>query len=683
MPPAAIGTTSEVVKGESALNPAYLSSEPTSKTQEAGEKPMKRNDSVSRFLNFLNTHSSMSVNLTTEVSYTQRRVIQDNVMDRNFTFSVPYFEDGSEKMFFSLPFIIADATYRNTDIDTKDVNVKSDNLAAMDWIPLIRGAVRNYLKVHRFEAIMNDIRRELIDMGHVITKEVDGDTEIVQLINIVRPADVMDLQDGGLVESTYLSYEDMLTNKSYWEKSWNDIEQLKSVMDSVQRNVFRVYEWWTMDWFEVAGEKKYTRGCIKFLDKSLIESNLSERPEDWVPACELERFASPYFEKINNKKLIKKMEKQGLIENGNQRRIYPYEEERLIRVPGRWMGMGYYEMLRHEGKAFNRTLNEKLQYDEILHKGIMVHTKSPFTSNVKGSGRGLEADVMNRIQSGAVISIKAGEKLDRLNMGSLTADFIETAEYWFKLARQKVGVSETAIGDRLPSSTTATVGVLNEKQSKNAFDIVNEQQGIFFQNLFTRFKIDEIIDDITETEWAKIIGDREELMRMEEKFIENLVNTSINKSAQEGMFVPMSSVFPPEERKRIMDAVKLVRAEQGEARFAQFKRELLKDFDLNVSFYITNDGYDKQVVLNSVQNAIDTVAKNPMTTLDMDKLIEMKMEIMDLNIAGLRKSPEQIEQDRMMAMMAATGGQSPAAAPTVTENIGKSFGQSNKQTAVA
>lgn len=109
------------------------------------------------------------------------------------------------------------------------------------------------------------------------------------------------------------------------------------------------------------------------------------------------------------------------------------------------MGMGYYELLRHEGKAFNRTLNEKLQYDEILHKGIIVHTKSPFTSSQKGSGRGLESDVMNRIQSGAVVSIKAGEKLDRLNLGSLTADFIMTAEQWFKLARQKVGVSETAI----------------------------------------------------------------------------------------------------------------------------------------------------------------------------------------------------------------------------------------------
>ena len=67
-------------------------------------------------------------------------------------------------------------------------------------------------------------------------------------------------------------------------------------------------------------------------------------------------------------------------------------------------------MLCHEGKAFNRTLNEKLQYDEVLHKESQFILSPPFFIECQGSGRGLESDVMNRIQSGAVISIKAGEK---------------------------------------------------------------------------------------------------------------------------------------------------------------------------------------------------------------------------------------------------------------------------------
>ena len=189
-------------------------------------------------------------------------------------------------------------------------------------------------------------------MGHVLTKEVNGETLIVNLVNIVRPADIMDVQDGGLIETTYLTYEQMLENKEEWAKEWDEIEQLKSVLDSMERKLFRVYEWWTMDKFMVAGEEKYTRGCIKFLDKSMMESVVSkgEDAATFIPACELSRDStSPYFEKINNKKLLAKLEKQGLIEFGDKKN-FPYEEERLVTVPGRWMGMGYYKCFAMKGR---------------------------------------------------------------------------------------------------------------------------------------------------------------------------------------------------------------------------------------------------------------------------------------------------------------------------------------------
>jgi hypothetical protein len=336
--------------------------------------------------------------------------------------------------------------------------------------------------------------------------------------------------------------------------------------------------------------------------------------------------------------------------------------------------MGYYELLRVEGKAFQKTMNEKLRYDELLHKGVMVHTKSPFNS--KGTGRGLDSDIINRIQTGTMISIKSGEKLDRLNLGTLTADFLATAEAWFKLARQKVGVSETAIGDRLPASTSATTSVINERQSKNAFDIVNEQQSIFFEKLFTRFKIKEIIDEITEDEWTKIIGDKEEFQRMEEAFIENLVNIGIQNAAQTGMIAPMSSSLPPEEVDQLKQAVTTLRGRQGESRFAQFKKDMIADFDFNVSFYFDSRPFDKQVVINSIDQTINAIQGNPMSEIDANKLIEMKADIMGLDVVSIRKSPEKIQADKD-AMIAAQNPQMPAAA--TPEMPGKVFGQANAQ----
>jgi hypothetical protein len=408
----------------------------------------------------------------------------------------------------------------------------------------------------------------------------------------------------------------------------------------------------------------------------MFDATLSDTPDNWTPYLELERFASPYTEKVQSKKELKRLKELGLIEGKDQKRIYPYEEERLVTVNGRWMGMGYYELLRNEGKAFQKTMNEKLRYDELLHKGVIVHTKAPFAS--KGTGRGIESDVINRIQTGTMISIKSGEKLDRLNLGSLTADFLATAEAWFKLARQKVGVSETALGDRIPSSTTATVGVLNEKQSKNAFDIVNEQQGLFFEKLFSRFKIVEILEEITEDEWTRIIGNPEELQRLEEPFIENYINMAVAEAARTGKFVPQGSTMPPEEMDKLKQAVQILRGRQGEARFAQFKKAMLADFDFNVSFYFDDRPFDKQVILNSIQDTINTIAGNPMSEIDSNKLIEMKADIMGLDVASIRKTPQQIEQDRQAAIAA----QQPAGAVNPIEMPGKSFGEANQMKAM-
>jgi hypothetical protein len=627
---------------------------------------------VSRFMTFISTNSSMTVNLTNEVSYDQREVIEENILDKNFKFSVPAYSDGTEKVYFSIPYILADATYRNTDMDTKDVQVKSDNYAAVSWIPLIRGAVKNYLKVSMFDEVMNDVRRELIDMGHVITKEVNGETKIVNLLNIIRPAEIMDLQDGGLAEAVYLTWDKMLLNKEEWKDSWDKVLELKKIMDSNQRKTFRIYEWWTVDKFD----GKETKGCIKFLDCSMYDATLSDTPDNWTPYVELESFATPYSEIVHNKALLKKLKAQGLAK-GNEIPIYPYEEERLVKVNGRWMGMGYYELLRNEGKAFQKTMNEKLRYDELLHKGVIVHTKAPFAS--KGSGRGIEADVINRIQTGTMISIKSGEKLDRLNLGSLTADFLATAEAWFKLARQKVGVSESALGDRIPSSSTATVAVLSEKNAKNAFDIVNEQQGIFFEKLFTRFKIQEIINNITEDEWTKIIGDPAELQRMEEAFIENLVNASVAEAARTGKILPDTSSLPTETLDQLKQAVQVLRGRQGDLRFAQFQKSMLEDFDLNVSFYFDDRPFDRQVILNSIDATINAIAGNPMSEIDVNKLVEMKADMMGLDVASIRKTPQQIEADRAMAIAA----QQPEGAVNPLEQLpGKSFGEANQMRAL-
>jgi hypothetical protein len=515
-------------------------------------------------------------------------------------------------------------------------------------------------------------------MGHVLVKEVENKTHIVNLLNVVRPPHITDLQKGSIAERTLLSWAEILQNKLAWKSNWKQVEELKKLLDSVQKKSFIVYEFWTIDQFEVNGVMKETKGCIKFLDCTMYDEMVADRPQNWVPYVELERFASPFEEKVRSKKVLNGLIESGYIEKGAKTQpIYPYEEERLIPVQGRWMGMGFYELLRPEKKAWNKTLNEKLLYDEMLHKGVLVHTKAPFSMNQKGSGRSIESEIVSRIQTGTMISIKAGEKIDRLPIGSLAADFINSADKWFDIARKKAGITEMTMGDRAPGSQSASASVLQQQQGKTTFDIVTEQQGLFFERLFTRFKLESILDEITQEDWVKIVGDADELARLEEPFIENLVNQGIQNAAQNGLIAPQSSQASPEMINQAKTAVRTLRGRYGEERPVQLNKKILDKFDFGARFIVGNEAFDKQAMLNSLQEAINIVSQNPTVGLDVTKLIEKKLDMMDISPISLRKTEQQIQQDRQMAMMAAQG-QPNGAKSKPTESMAKRFGQNNQ-----
>lgn len=646
--------------------------------------------SLARFSTFINEYAEGRVGITNEVHYTIRDILKDNELERNMSFAYPYDENGNKKYFFSLPYIIADAIYKNTDIDTKDIQIRSDMLEAAAWLPLLRGAVSHYLKKTYYGTMINSFRKELIDNGHVLVKEVDNESKIVPLLNIVRPPHIEDLQDGGLAERNLMTWEDMLVNKEAWKDSWAKIEKLHEMMESQQKKTFVVYEWWTVDEFQRGDQWFTTKGCIKFLDCTEYDEENPDDAESWTAYEELERFATPNSVVPVSKKRLKKLQECGWIADGEKLEpVYPYEEQVLIRVPGRWLGMGMYELLRPETEAYIKTLNEKLLYDEMLHKGVLVHKRAPFSSNQRGTGRSLEADIINRIQTGTLISIKAGESIDRLNIGSLTADFLSSANAWFEIARRKAGVTETSVGETLPASTPATIGVLNERQGKTAFDIVNEQQGLFLERLFTRFKLQSILEELSEEEEVIIAGGPDELRKMEDAFVENLVNVNIQKAVNKGKITPNSSSISDEDYGIIKEAVHTVRSQYGDQRPMEFDKEFASKFLLYAKFDITNEAFDKQIILQALQEAINTVTQNPTLELDSSKLIEAKLDIMGISPLKFRKSPEKIMEEQMQAIefaqaeAAAKAGTTSAVnanpqAPRPVQGEAKTFGESNQ-----
>lgn len=649
---------------------------------------------------FISNYSQGTVVLSPGVSYSILDVVNDNYRRFNRKFESPYFADGTEKIYYPLSYIMARTLFENTDIDTKDLQLHSETFEGSDLVALLKPAVKQYLKDTDYGETLNLMRQDLINMGHLITKEVDNETKIVDLRNIIRPPHMMDIQDGSVAERILMTYEDLLSHKDEWTDHWEDIEEMYSLMcgnfttkevgeglgaklvlttpsgktyDSSalfgqETTYFVTYEYWTRDVFKVNGKDIITKGCIRYLDRSILHPHDDGDAVGWTPNVELERFASPYSEHVVSKRKREALRKQGQLTKNDEVRIYPYEEQRLITIPGRWMGVGIYEITSGAEEQFNEILNNKRRMDQLQHKGIYVHR---LPSN--GESSGLTQEFITSLTTGAVLTVEQDEDFQRLNLGSMVQDFILSADKVFELARQISGVTAQGTGEDLPASTTATIGVINQQKAKTTFDIVVEQQSLFLRRLFTKFKLKSIIEDLSLGEWINIVGDPMELNTIEDVYVKNYVYSKVQERMESGQLVM------PGDVEKLVEAVKQERARRG-FRPVQFSKEVLKNIRMKVEFVITNESFDKLNRVRELQQAIQNAIMDPNNTLSITRMQEEVLDLLNLSGRKYRMTEEELarvkEAEIRRAMMESKGvGSMPKNGEVLSP--GQDFGNAN------
>ena len=614
---------------------------------------------IKEFEQFKSNFEEGDVSISPNVFYNVRDVIESNNRLRNSKYIDEEYPDGTTKLFFNIARIMSHTIFKNTDMDVKDIKLHPLTDYTMKIAPLLRPCIHAYLKLEDFGEDMNYYRQELIDMGHIMVKEVDGESIPVNLLNIIRPPHILDLQKGGLIEKINYTWDDILAHKKDWEDSWEEIEELKAKMDITQTVNFTVYEWWTIDKFKIGRKNKETRGCIKFLNRESTRPEEEENTSEWQPSIELERFATPYSMKIRNKNKVKRLQELGFIEKGkDEMPIYPYEEQRFLTIPGRALGLGIYELTKGMGEYYNENINEKRRYDQLAHKGILVHKQSS-----TGEQKTLTQEFLSNLDTGAILQVENDEDLSRLNMGSLVNDFLGSGDKIFELARQITGVTAQGTGEEIPAATTATVGMINQQTAKSTYDIVNEQQDLFLRRLFQKFKIKSMLKDLTAKEFVEITGDPKDLIEMEAEYAQQYAYQAVLKGMETGesqkevlLLMENMDVTLKQAQDifvdKMVEVVKTELGKGGDIRFSQITDDLIKTADFNLEFYLINETFDAPARARAIT---ETLAR-PMVMLSREKLEEEWADLMGLSGRRLRKSDEDRAAEAMMAEQGLTGG---------------------------
>ena len=583
---------------------------------------------MSRTTAFLDENQDMQVTIVPGAYYNIGNVISDVFRAVNSQFLTSTWSDGMPKEFFDVSKVMAINIKHGTDLDTKDISIEAENQQAIGVVGVLKPIIQNHLKVEDYASLLNSVRDELVDFGHVILKKTSEGTETVDLRNVVRPAHILDVQKGGLIEKHEWTYSDMLQRKSKFDK-WEEVETLWEKMKTQGLSTFQVYEHWLIDDFD----GQVTKGVIMSLDREIMKPEDGSEPSDWDTTVELSRTKTPYTKPIADIQKKKELEKSGFLIDGEEP-LYPYEDIRFVTVKGRWLGAGVYEITAPVRRAYNRTLNVKLRYDEIQTKGTFLHTKGI-------NGKSLTQEAINALESTGVVDLQNGAQLEQLKIQSLTNEFINSADKFFEFARQLLGLTAQGTGEDLPANMPATTAVINDNRAKTLFDSILETQGIAWRNWFSDFELDDILDNLSAKKWAKIQGSEEDLievitpfaikyLKMDQRF-QNMVSLGRELKIMEAVQPAIDKVQKELVKDNIMN---------GTA-FVSFKKSFLKNAQFFIDFVITNEASDKQAEIVEMQALHDKALINPASSLSPAKLEEGILNKINQDAKRFKKTKEE------------------------------------------
>lgn len=514
-------------------------------------------------------------------------------------------ETGLERLWVPLTEWSVEGMVKNVDLDTKDVNIKSPEAKYNPVASTLKCILFNILgKIHFGETLNNLIRRTCIDgTGIVKVYEKYSDefkkkmiqVKVIDPLNIIIDPTFESLQEVPLIERVIMTRDEI-----YNQGGWKNLEEITYKKGSVPTTA--VYERWgkiplSLITKRESDENKWLEGCIICSGAPGDEDNAS-----------LKSFKPAVVHKIFiNKKGIK-----------------PYEEICLKKVPGRGWGRGIPEMLKGLQKWLNTVVNVKRNNALIFQTGLFKVKK----------GSGITRQQIEKLGAGGAIPVDNMEDIQPLRTDDLKPSVYREEIDIMSMADRVSGIFEMARGETLPSSMPATTAILQEKGSRSTFSLIQENIGLLLERLFKRHIIPSTIENLTEGEVLRITGQPEDLEKIDEAGINYLINEEIAKYKKQHGRAPLFGDIQ-ELKVKAQNHLKKF----GKDRFVEIVKHIF-DTSYDVEVYITDEKFDKSVMVKQLTDLLFAFGRIPGINLDIDAITKEILDIMGISGSRFIKKVE-------------------------------------------
>ena len=573
---------------------------------------------------FISDNETMRVEVSPGVSYSMRDVINRLYRIYNAQFlNNPVEASGFKNIFFRKMWVVYRTLIQGSDVDLKNLNIRSTNGVKIRLVALLRAMFVSHLSRTSFGELIDKIMAEMCWFGTSIIKRFNGTVETVDLRNYITEPNIQDPQERRHAEMCYYSYDEVMANRDEWKGGWEDVMNVWEEMQKANESQFKILEFWTFG--KVKGDDNIHKICIKYLDNTITRKDDFHNIENWRPYIELERFKTPYRKRRTSRKLAKKL--------GEYEELFPYEQFDLFKMFGRTFALGCGELLEGLQEVYNELFNEKRKLTRKALNGITIHTAVQGTNGLTQ----LTQDFISNLSTGSVITLAPGETLTQEQINTQGSDFNLMEEKIYELMRQIIGITAQGTGEELPASTSATQVSINQQVANTVFDYTRERMHHGLRRLFNNGYADDIIDELSEQETVAISGEPSML----EEFDNMLIENACNKWALE--VKNTIGIYPTkEEYDREYNRIKLELAEQKDMRFPKFKKELLKDMEYYLEFDITEESVDYK----GRTSALMSIKADPTSTKSKAKVEDELLALYGLNPRQYDKTPEEIQQSQ-------------------------------------
>jgi len=529
-----------------------------------------------------------------------------------------------EKPFYNILNAICDVENTAKDLDTKDIQITSDdaNHYLESW--LLSKDIYVWMKDVNFAKTLNDMRDIHTRYGSLLVKKVkkDGELnlELPEWKNVIT--DQVNILQGAIIETHYMTAKE-IAGMSEWDKT-----KIKEILGKLKGKGSHK----RVPVYEIRGDfpKAFIKDVNgeKYTDKDEIEFSyqlyyVAGVPQESGKVDAFTAFVPLYWEDDTEK-------------------VYKY----LARKPkaGRAFGVGVME----EGEEAQVWTN-----DAVLKQArAMEYTTKVIgqTASKKLKGRNL----LTETDDGTILETEENKPITALNLlpsGGLQ-QYNALITQWYDQLQKTTSAYAAQRGDTPPSGTPFRLQATVLQQSSSVFKTLQQELGIFITEIIEDWVLPYLTSKLTREHILAYDFSPEELKEIDNKFSARMANQRAIDAILSGKMVSQ------EEYDGWIENYDTFIKQTKSQRFIQIPKDFYKNLKVKVTVNITGEQRNKAATLESLNNILITYASNPNLSTDpvasqlLTKIIELSgAGISPINITSAMNEKQKKDEETMQQNM--------------------------------